>query len=77
MDFNYKMQQLENILNELENDTISLDKALKEYENGILIIRECMAYLEDAKQKIMVLSAEGQLEPYTKNTTEEKVCNND
>lgn len=58
MNFAEKMDELEKILTNLEGDSLSLDSALAEYERGVAIVRECRAYLEDAQQKITMLSQE-------------------
>lgn len=56
MNFNDKMSRLEAILNNLENDAVSLDKALEDYEEGIKIVRECTLYLEETRRKITLLN---------------------
>lgn len=58
MNFAEKMDELEKILMNLEGEALSLDSALAEYERGVTLIRECRAYLEDAQQKITMLSQE-------------------
>ncbi len=56
MNFAEKMNELEKILKDLEGDALTLDSALAEYERGVALVRECRAYLEDAQEKITVLS---------------------
>lgn len=56
MNFAEKMNELEKTLKDLEGDALTLDSALAEYERGVALVRECRAYLEDAQEKITVLS---------------------
>lgn len=59
MNFSEKMNELDKILRELEGETISLEQSLAEFEKGVALVRECRAYLEEAKQKVMILSEDG------------------
>lgn len=54
--FEKSIEKLEVIVTSLENRTISLEESLKLYENGISLINSCNAALEEARQKIKVLS---------------------
>ena len=71
MNFVEKMTELEKILKDLEGDSLSLDLALTEYERGIALVRECRAYLEDAQQKISMLSQDGEERPLAVPKAEE------
>lgn len=55
---NYEKQiiQLENIIRDLETGELPLDEALKQYEQGIKLIRNCQKALNNAEQKIEQLS---------------------
>lgn len=72
MDFTDKMAELENILKDLESDSLSLDSALVKYERGVALVRECRAYLANAQQKITALSENGEEIPLGKSVGEEK-----
>ena len=50
-----KLKELENILEELESGELDLDEALKKFEKGIKLSRECQQTLEKAELKIQVL----------------------
>ncbi|MDO4988319.1 MAG: exodeoxyribonuclease VII small subunit [Synergistes sp.] len=58
MNFEEKIGELEKILSDMEGEGLSLDDALAGYERGIKLVRECREYLENAEQKITVLSQE-------------------
>ena len=50
-----KLHELEKILEELETGELDLDDALKKFETGIKLSRECQKTLEEAELKIKVL----------------------
>lgn len=49
------MARLEEIVNEMENEKLPLDKSLKLYEEGIGLVAKCSEELESAKRKIQIL----------------------
>lgn len=53
--FEEALKKLEKIVEDLEKGDISLDEALKKYQEGIELSRVCSARLENAKKKIDVL----------------------
>ena len=50
-----KLIELEEILEDLESGKLELDDALKKFEKGIKVSRECQQTLEEAEMKIQVL----------------------
>ncbi len=50
-----KLIELEEILEDLESGKLELDDALKKFEKGIKLSRECQQTLEEAELKIQVL----------------------
>ena len=61
-----KLKQLEEILEELESGELELDDALKKFEQGIKLSRDCQKTLEHAELKIKVL-----MDDQLKDSTEE------
>jgi len=53
--FETKMNQLETLVGQLESGDLSLDDAMKTFEQGIKLTRECQAALDDAEQTVQVL----------------------
>ena len=49
------LSKLEHILEELENGELELDEAMKKFEEGIKLSRECQQTLEEAEMKIKIL----------------------
>jgi len=54
--FEEALKKLEKIVEDLEKGDLTLDEALKRYQEGIELSRSCSARLESAKKKIDVLS---------------------
>jgi len=53
--FEEALKKLEKIVEDLEKGDLSLDEALKKYQEGIELSRLCSQRLESAKKKIDVL----------------------
>ena len=49
------LARLEEIVAELENDKLPLEKSLKLYEEGVKLASSCAAELDKAKRKIKIL----------------------
>lgn len=67
-DFERSLARLEEIVRKLENANISLDEAMRLFEEGVQLSRECQKQLEEAEGKVEILlkKADGQLvaEPF-------------
>ena len=50
-----RLSELETILEELESGDLELDQALKKFEQGVKLSRECQKTLENAELKIKIL----------------------
>ena len=62
-EFNFEdsVKELEKIASALEKQDISLDESIALFEKGITISKQCSDYLDNAKQKIILLTeAEGE-----------------
>ncbi|MFA4842448.1 MAG: exodeoxyribonuclease VII small subunit [Candidatus Omnitrophota bacterium] len=73
--FEEALKKLEKIVGDLEQGNLSLDEALKKYQEGIELSRVCSQRLESAKKKIDVLmknkKGEFELKPLDKEKLEE------
>lgn len=69
--FEEALKRLEKIVDELERGELSLDEALKKYQEGIELSRMCNQRLESAKKKIELLTknkkGEFELKPLEEN----------
>jgi exodeoxyribonuclease VII small subunit len=69
--FEEALKKLEKIVDDLEKGDLSLDEALKKYQEGVELSRVCSQRLESAKKKIDVLGktkkGEFELKPLEQN----------
>lgn len=54
--FEESIQSLEQIVSQLEKGELTLDDALKEFEAGIKLARQCQKTLQEAEKKIISLN---------------------
>jgi exodeoxyribonuclease VII small subunit len=55
IDLEKALGELEDIVAQLENGQMPLDKSLKQFERGVKLSRECQLALKDAEQKVQIL----------------------
>lgn len=53
--FEDALSELEKIIEQLERDDLTLDKALEYFERGITLVRKCDTHLKSAQGKIKEL----------------------
>ena len=53
--FEKSMKQLEQIVQELESGDLSLEKAIKKFEEGIKLTKFCSEKLDETEKKITML----------------------
>ncbi len=54
-DFENSLARLEEIVGKLENANLSLDDAMKLFEEGVQLSRDCQKHLEQAEGKVEIL----------------------
>ena len=59
-----KFRRLEEITRALEGGDLSLEDALKAYEEGVHLVRACEAQLKSTEKKLKVLTDEGTLDEF-------------
>ena len=57
--FEEAIDELEKVVNELENDELSLDESVDKFQKGMELSKYCNSLLEDAEKKISVLIDDG------------------
>lgn len=57
MDFEKKLNRLEEIVAKMEAGDVSLEDSLKFFEEGVKLSRECNSQLSQAEQKVKTLLA--------------------
>jgi len=67
-DFEESLSRLEEVVRRLESPQLSLDEAMKLFEEGVELSRECQKQLEEAEGRVEILlkKADGKLtaEPF-------------
>ena len=56
IDFEKALENLEQVVEALEGGSLTLDQALKRYEEGVGLVRACQAKLTETEKKIEVLT---------------------
>jgi exodeoxyribonuclease VII small subunit len=54
-DFEQSLARLEEIVRKLESANLSLDEAMKLFEEGVQLSRDCQKHLEEAEGKVEIL----------------------
>jgi exodeoxyribonuclease VII small subunit len=74
-EFERSLARLEEIVRKLENTNLSLDEAMKLFEEGVVLSRDCQKQLEQAEGRVEILmkKAGGEMaaEPFEPGTDEE------
>lgn len=75
MDFEKKLERLEKIVEKMEAGDLALDEALKSFEEGVKLSRDCHKQLTEAEQKVKLLlkvDADGKAETRDFVSTEDE-----
>jgi exodeoxyribonuclease VII small subunit len=71
LNFEKALERLEKIVSELEGGELSLDEALRRYEEGIRLVQICSKKLDAAQKKVELLTktpgGKFQLKPFGEN----------
>ena len=55
LDFEQALTDLEQLVDRMEGGDLSLEESLKEFEQGIQLVRQCQGELDAAEQKVAML----------------------
>lgn len=58
LDFESAIAELEQLVEAMEHGDISLEESLKQFERGIELTRTCQKALQEAEQKVQILTKE-------------------
>jgi len=70
--FESALQQLENIVREMESGDLTLEQAVKKYEEGIANTRFCLEILDKTEQKITRLTMDADGKPNVSDFKEDQ-----
>ncbi|NQZ30321.1 MAG: exodeoxyribonuclease VII small subunit [Oceanospirillaceae bacterium] len=54
--FEQSLADLENLVTRMETGDLSLDDSLSAFEEGVKLTRQCQKMLEEAEQKVQILT---------------------
>ena len=54
--FEDKIEMLDEIITKLERGEAPLDECISMYEKGVVLAKECMVILDEAEQKVKIIS---------------------
>jgi len=57
VDFEQALKELEALVERMEQGDLTLEDSLKSFERGISLTRRCQQALQDAEQKVEILTA--------------------
>lgn len=58
--FEEALDRLEEIVEELEENSPALDEALDAYEEGVALANDCLSRLQNAEQRVSEISIDGE-----------------
>ena len=58
-DFESSLEELEALVERLEQGDLPLEDALRSFERGVALTRQCQSVLANAQQKVEILLAQG------------------
>ena len=53
--FEHSLKELEALVKKMDSGELNLEESLSAFENGISLIRQCQAALQNAEQKVQML----------------------
>lgn len=56
LSFEEALEELESLVAQLEADQLPLEQALKTFERGVILTQVCRKALDEAEQKVQILS---------------------
>ena len=62
--FETSLKKLETIVKTMQNGELPLDQSMKQFEEGINLIRSCQHLLKEAEQKVKILTSSHTLKDF-------------
>ncbi len=62
INFEKSLAELEQLVETMEKGDLSLEESLKNFERGVALTRACQKALEQAEQRVQILSGDGDAE---------------
>jgi exodeoxyribonuclease VII small subunit len=64
VNFDENLEQLDEIVERLEEGKVSLNETLSLFERGVVLVRESQKFLEEAEQKVTLLTRDDEEVPF-------------
>jgi len=64
MSLEEKFAKLEEVLEKLEQDDISLEESFAAYAGGMELLKQCNEEIDKVEKKVLILSGDGTLEEF-------------
>ncbi|MDP8215935.1 MAG: exodeoxyribonuclease VII small subunit [Candidatus Kaelpia imicola] len=77
MKFDQSLERLEEIAANLEEEDISVEDALKFYEEGVKLVKSCRKKLSEIEKKIELITEDGSGEVKKRAVTEDELLDKD
>jgi len=58
MSFTDDMERLQAVIDEFEDNDLGMEKSLALFEEGVKLVKGCREYLEHAKRRVTILTAD-------------------
>ena len=68
--FEKALDELKQTVMDLEGGKLSLEKSIEKYEAGIALVKSCEKRLSEARQKVEILSKDGELKDFDQEVDE-------
>ena len=69
--FETSLKKLETIVKTMQNGELPLDQSMKQFEEGINLIRSCQHSLKEAEQKVKILTSSHTLQDFDHDNSAE------
>jgi exodeoxyribonuclease VII small subunit len=74
-DFEQALDELEKLVGQLEQGDLPLEEALRVFERGVALTRQCQSALKSAQQKVEILlrrSGQTEIEPFSEEAADDE-----
>jgi exodeoxyribonuclease VII small subunit len=58
------MESLEALVHRMESGELSLEESLQEFEQGMILSKQCQTLLDESEQRVKILTAQGQTQDF-------------
>lgn len=67
INFESALDELEKLVSTMEKGELSLEQSLQQFERGVTLTKQCQKALQEAEQKVEILTKDNALEPFNED----------